>query len=100
MLGILISERTVSRILRGLPRPPRQTWKTFLHNHFGQLVSIDFFTVPTISMKVLFTPTIVRSYLARCGHLQDDLDLAAKCYLLQQQVRDGIEGDRKLSGID
>jgi putative transposase len=54
MLGIVISERTVSRILRGLPRPPSQTWKTFLHNHIGQLVSIDFFTVPTISMKVLF----------------------------------------------
>ena len=49
-----ISERTVSRILRRLPRPPSQTWKTFLHNHVGQMVSIDFFTVPTIAMKVLF----------------------------------------------
>jgi hypothetical protein len=44
MLGIAISERTVSRILRGLRQPPTQTWKTFLHNHLGQLVSIDFFT--------------------------------------------------------
>jgi transposase InsO family protein len=54
MLGIAISERTVSRILRRLPRPPGQTWKTFLHNHLSQMVSIDFFTVPTITMKVLF----------------------------------------------
>src|SRR5262249_14077023 len=54
MLGIEISERTVSRILRKLPRPPSQTWKTFLHNHLSQMVSIDFFTVPTITMKVLF----------------------------------------------
>src|SRR3989441_2851723 len=54
MLGIEISERTVSRILRTLRRPPTQTWKTFLHNHIGQLVSIDFFTVPTITMRVLF----------------------------------------------
>jgi putative transposase len=54
MLGIRISERTVSRILRTLRRPPSQTWKTFLHNHIGQLVSIDFFTVPTVNMKVLF----------------------------------------------
>lgn len=53
MLGIAISERTVSRTLRGIPRPPTQTWKTFLHNHIGQLVSIDFFTVPTITMKLL-----------------------------------------------
>ena len=54
MLGIAVSERTVSRILRRLRRPPSQTWKTFLHNHLGQMVSIDFFTVPTITMKVLF----------------------------------------------
>jgi hypothetical protein len=46
MLGIEISERTVSRILRRLPRPPGQTWKTFLGNHLGQMVSIDFFTGP------------------------------------------------------
>jgi transposase len=54
MLGIEVSERTVSRILRTLRRPPTQTWKTFLHNHVGQLVSIDFFTVPTVTMRVLF----------------------------------------------
>jgi hypothetical protein len=54
MLGIKISERTVSRILRKLPRPPSQTWKTFLHNHIGQMVSMDFFTVPTVTMRVLF----------------------------------------------
>ena len=54
MLGIETSERTVSRILRKLPRPPSQTWKTFLRNHIGQMVSIDFFTVPTVTMRVLF----------------------------------------------
>jgi hypothetical protein len=36
MLGIAISERTVSRILRRLRRPPNQTWRTFLHNHVGK----------------------------------------------------------------
>jgi putative transposase len=54
MLGIPISERTVSRILRTLRRPPTQTWKTFLRNHVGQMVSTDFFTVPTVTMRVLF----------------------------------------------
>ena len=54
MLGIEISERTVSRIFRRLPRPPGQTWKTLLHNHLGRMVSIDFFTVPTITLKLLF----------------------------------------------
>jgi len=34
-------------------KPPSQTWRTFLENHAKQLVSIDFFTVPTIGFKVL-----------------------------------------------
>jgi Homeodomain-like domain len=35
-LGIVVSERTVSRYLRGLPRAPSQTWRTFLANHLTQ----------------------------------------------------------------
>ena len=54
MLGISISERTVSRIMRTVPRPPSQTWKTFFRNHVGQIVSVDFFVVPTIRLRVLF----------------------------------------------
>ena len=34
-LGIRVSERTVSRILRTVTRPPSQSWKTFLRNHTG-----------------------------------------------------------------
>jgi hypothetical protein len=54
LLGIAISERTVSQILGRLRRPPRQTWKTFRRNQLGQTVSLDFLTVPTIPLKVLF----------------------------------------------
>jgi putative transposase len=54
MLGILLSERTVSRILRTVPPPPSQSWKTLLNNHVGQILSVDFFTVPTIALKVLY----------------------------------------------
>lgn len=54
MLGIQISERTVSRIHRTLRRPPSQTWKAFLHKNLGQMVAIDFFTVPTITMRIVF----------------------------------------------
>src|SRR5271165_4040615 len=32
-------------------KPPSQTWRTFLENHAQQLVSIDFFTVPTIRFR-------------------------------------------------
>jgi hypothetical protein len=54
MLGIAVSERSVSRFLRILSRPPTQVRKTFLHNHLRQMVSIDFVTVPTVALKVLF----------------------------------------------
>jgi putative transposase len=35
-------------------KPPSQTWSTFLQNHLTQMVSIDFFTVPTIRFQVLY----------------------------------------------
>jgi transposase InsO family protein len=58
-LGIAVSERTVSRILKTLKRPPSQTWKTFLKNHMGEIVATDFFTVPTVRMRVLFVFLVV-----------------------------------------
>jgi len=54
MLRVNLSERTVSRILRTVRRPPSQTWKTFLRNHLSQIVSVDFLTVPTVRLRVLF----------------------------------------------
>jgi putative transposase len=53
-LGFEISERTVSRLTPKKDRRPTQTWMTFLRNHVGQLVSIDFFTVATIQLRVLY----------------------------------------------
>jgi putative transposase len=53
-LGIDISERTVSRYMPKRRNPPSQNWRAFLDNHIGELVSIDFFTVPTATFHVLF----------------------------------------------
>jgi putative transposase len=47
-LGIDIGESSVSRYMMRCRKPPSQTWRTFLENHAQQLISIDFFTVPTI----------------------------------------------------
>jgi hypothetical protein len=85
MLGMAISERTVSRILRRLPWSPSQSWKSFLHNHLSQMVSIDFFTVPRLTLRVLFV-FIVREHRRRqvlafpCHRTSDgSLDRAADC---------------------
>ena len=40
-LGIVVSERTVSRYLPGRLRAPSQTWRTFLANHLGQFTFIS-----------------------------------------------------------
>jgi hypothetical protein len=52
--GIDISESSVSKHMVRCRKPPSQTWHTFLENHAKQLVSIDFFTVPTIRFQVLY----------------------------------------------
>jgi transposase InsO family protein len=33
---------------------PRKTWKTFVANHIHQVVSADFFVVPTATFRLLF----------------------------------------------
>src|SRR6202521_2962097 len=53
-LGIDIGETSVSKSMVRCRHPPSQTWRTFLNNHLQQLVSIDFFTVPTIRFQVLY----------------------------------------------
>jgi putative transposase len=53
-LGIQVSEATASKYMRRRRKPPSQTWRSFLENHVDTLVSIDFFTVPTVFFHVLF----------------------------------------------
>jgi putative transposase len=36
------------------PKPPSQTWRTFLGNHVSQLASVDFFIVYTVWFEILF----------------------------------------------
>jgi hypothetical protein len=40
-LGIVVSERTVSRYFRERPRKPSQTWRTFLRNHLDQFTDMS-----------------------------------------------------------
>ncbi|MGA7683834.1 MAG: integrase core domain-containing protein [Terriglobales bacterium] len=67
-LGIEVSERTVSRILQTVKRPPSQSWKTFLRNHVGEIVAVDFFTVPTIRLRVLFVFLVMEHHRRRVLH--------------------------------
>ena len=53
-LGIEISQGTVSKYMIRPRKPPSQSWRTFLNNHARDIVSIDFFTVPTATFRVLY----------------------------------------------
>ena len=67
-LGIEVAERTVSRLLSKRRTPPSQTWRTFLANHVRDLVSIDFFTVPTVGLRVLFVLVVLPHHRRRVVH--------------------------------
>jgi transposase InsO family protein len=67
-LGIDVSERTVSRLLRRRPGRPSQTWRTFLINHMAATVSMDFFTVPTVTGRVLFVLVLLAHERQRVVH--------------------------------
>jgi putative transposase len=68
-LGIDISETSVGKYMRRHPRPPSQTWRTFLDNHVTTLVSVDFFTVPTIRFQVLYVFLILAHDRRRILHV-------------------------------
>jgi len=67
-LGVDVSERTVSRLVRRPRRPRSQTWRTFLTNHTAALGSIDFFTVQTITGRVLFVFVVLLHHRRRVVH--------------------------------
>jgi len=69
-LGINISERSVSRLLARKPKPPSQTWRSFLANHVSDTISIDFFTVPTVTFRVLFVLVVLAHERRRVLHFR------------------------------
>jgi hypothetical protein len=115
-LGIDVAERTVSRLISKRRPPPSQTWRAFLANHVGDLVSIDFFTVPTARLRVLFVLVVLAHHRRRVLHFnvtehptadwtaQQIVDTfpddTAPAYLLRD--RDRIYGDsfrRRVKGM-
>ena len=54
LLGYDVAESTVSKYRVREKKPPSQTWRMFLDNHVDCLGSIDFFTVPTATFRVLY----------------------------------------------
>jgi putative transposase len=68
-LGIDVCQATVAKYMGRQRRPPSQTWRTFLTNHFGQIVAADFFVVPTATCRVLFVLVLMAHERRRVVHV-------------------------------
>jgi hypothetical protein len=49
--------------------PPSQIWRTFLENHLGSTVAIDFFAVPTLTFRILFVFVVLAHDRRRILHV-------------------------------
>jgi hypothetical protein len=67
-LGTDIGETSVSKYLKRCHKPPSQIWRTFLDNHVKSMVSVDFFTVPTIRFQILYVFLILAHDRLRILH--------------------------------
>jgi putative transposase len=68
-LGIDVAQATVAKYLGRRDGPASQSWRTFLANHVSQLASIDFFTVPTATFRVLFVFVVLSHDRRRIVHV-------------------------------
>ncbi len=53
LLDYAVAESTVAKYRVRTRKPSSPTWKTFLQNHLHELEAVDFFTVPTVTFRVL-----------------------------------------------
>ena len=113
-LGIEISQAAVSKYMARHRKPPSQSWRTFLDNHVRNLVSVDFFTVTTVTFRVLFVFVVLAHDRRRVVHFNVTDSPSAKWtaqqiveafpwdtaprYLLRD--RDGIYGHEFTSRVD
>jgi transposase InsO family protein len=69
-LGFEVSERTVARYLRCLRRrgDPGRRWLAFLQNHREAIIAFDFFTVPTLTFKLLYCFFVIEHGRRRILH--------------------------------
>ena len=77
-LGISIAQATVSKYMIRNRTPPSQTWRSFLNNHVPDLVSVDFFTAPTATFRVLLVFLVLRHDRRRIVHFNVTEHLSAE----------------------
>ncbi len=64
----IVDAAAVSKHMIRHRKPPSQTWRSFLDNHVKDLVSVDFFTLPTATFRVQFVFIVFRHDRRRIVH--------------------------------
>jgi transposase InsO family protein len=92
-LGLLVDERTVSRYLPRRPTAPDalKRWMAFLRNHRDCLTGMDFFTVPTVTFRLLWVFVVLHHERRRILHfaVTDQPDAS----WITQQLREAFPFD-------
>jgi len=68
LLGYMVAESMVAKYMKRQPKPPSQTWRTFLENHVPDIVAVDFFVVATVSCRLLYRFLVLRHDRRRVVH--------------------------------
>jgi putative transposase len=107
LLGHDVAQQTVAKYMVRTRKPPSQTWRTFLDNHVPDIAACDFFTVPTVTFRVLYVFIVLRHDRRQIVHFNVTTNPSAE-WTAQQIVnaspyeeaprfllrdRDGIYGD-------
>jgi hypothetical protein len=92
-LGFTVSEATVSRYM---PRRPAKTdvlqrWLAFLRNHKEGIAAMDFFTVPTASLRILYCWFVIHHERRRILHFNATFNPSAAWVI--QQLREALPFD-------
>ena len=64
-LGIHVAKSSVEKYRPRPTKPSSPTWKSFLNNHVKDIVACDFFTVTTVTFRILFV-FILLAHERRC----------------------------------
>ena len=90
-LGIDIGETSVSKYMLRRAKPPSQTWRAFLDNHLRSMVSVDFFTVPTIRFQILYVFLVLAHHRRKIIHFAVTTHPTAEW--TSQQIREAFPWD-------
>lgn len=79
-IGIEVAKSTVEKYMARPSRPgiSSQSWKTFLRNHMKEIISIDFFVVPTIRNRVLCVFLVLELERRRVVHFNETTNPTAE----------------------